>query len=431
MIFNNCNLTMRTFLYVFISTILLISCNPRIDNNLVQEEAIKISIPKLNSNVIRYSEIFDSVKIVRLETNNNSLIGRIDKLLHYSDKFFILDRNMARSIFVFNADGKFLCKIGKLGKGPGEYFEPRDIAIDPFRDNIIVYDNFKRRLLFYDFEGQFIEDIQLDFFIGSFSILDENQIALYFDNLENNIPFNDSYNLQIINRKGKTKYKTLKYNDIITISNSTKVFFYKTQDALLLSPDYSNTIYSVQEKLLIPKYVIDAGQSIPDELFEGKSAKEFASALKGTDYILLDSYIETPNHLVFSMVLKKNGMIYNGFYSKTTQKLFCGNLYINDVYGLLTSSIIESNDEDWIISYSESPNLVDLKDILSRSNTNGSKYKDEVSKKLHLIEDEYINSFRKAFKMSTFNITKEELELIYSIKPSDNPIIFIAKMKDF
>src|SRR5690554_6814270 len=75
-------------------------------------------------NIQKYSEIYDSVRFIALETSKNCLIGGINNLIYFKNKFFVHDKHIAKSVFIFDKNGKFECQIGKIGKAPGEYIEP-------------------------------------------------------------------------------------------------------------------------------------------------------------------------------------------------------------------------------------------------------------------------------------------------------------------
>lgn len=78
---------------------------------------------------VKYSDIITDYNVIPLETTNESLIGNIDKIVFHDNQFFILDQFKVRTIFVFSSTGKFMWKLSKFGKGPGEFIEPTDFCI--------------------------------------------------------------------------------------------------------------------------------------------------------------------------------------------------------------------------------------------------------------------------------------------------------------
>lgn len=71
----------------------------------------------------------DSIVFVPLETNDQSLISSINKILYRDGVYYIFDKTQAM-IFLFNANGSFITKIHNIGNGPGEYADISDFDLD-------------------------------------------------------------------------------------------------------------------------------------------------------------------------------------------------------------------------------------------------------------------------------------------------------------
>ncbi len=63
-------------------------------------------------------------------------------------------------VFKFDSNGKFIKSFGPQGQGPGEFQNPRHIAIDN-RDNILIYDSDPQILHRYDKDGILIGDYKM------------------------------------------------------------------------------------------------------------------------------------------------------------------------------------------------------------------------------------------------------------------------------
>ncbi len=85
--------------------------------------------------------------------NEKVLIGNIDKIQPYKDRLYILDTNIAKGVFVFNKNGKFIQKIGNLGNGPGEYVSCQDFTINKAKEEILIYDTYHERIYIYDMKS--------------------------------------------------------------------------------------------------------------------------------------------------------------------------------------------------------------------------------------------------------------------------------------
>ena len=60
------------------------------------------------------------VQIVPLETTDEALIANIDKIDIKNNRIYIMDRH-AKSVYVYDMNGKYLNRINNIGQGPGEY----------------------------------------------------------------------------------------------------------------------------------------------------------------------------------------------------------------------------------------------------------------------------------------------------------------------
>ena len=95
----------------------------------------------------------DSVLIVPLETKDNCLIGEITYLVYQDHKIYIAD-NLSKAVYVFDEKGKLLSTLRKVGNGPEEYL---DISAFTVHDSqLLVYDNMKRKIFFYQEDGNFL-----------------------------------------------------------------------------------------------------------------------------------------------------------------------------------------------------------------------------------------------------------------------------------
>lgn len=89
--------------------------------------------------------LFSGIRTIRALPNGDILIAGT------SDK----------SIRIFNKKGKFKQKLGRRGRGPGEFLEVTSIEVDS-ENNIIALDRYQNRVSFFDREEGFINANTLD-----------------------------------------------------------------------------------------------------------------------------------------------------------------------------------------------------------------------------------------------------------------------------
>jgi hypothetical protein len=108
---------------------------------------------------IDITDFVDTIMAIKLETNDNFLIGRIDKACILNDRIVILDRKLSQTIFVFDLAGKFINKYSKRGKGPGEFVALNDLTVG--NDSIFaLIDN--TTILCFDKELNLSKSVKLD-----------------------------------------------------------------------------------------------------------------------------------------------------------------------------------------------------------------------------------------------------------------------------
>lgn len=120
--------------------------------------------------------IVDRYWAVPLETNDQNLIGRIDKMLFRDSLIIIADYSIAKSVFIFNNSGKYLSKIHRLGNGRGEYLSMRDVCLTK-DGNLSILDNYKNKIVTYSLNGKFISDKTIDFKFRDFEYINEDTLA--------------------------------------------------------------------------------------------------------------------------------------------------------------------------------------------------------------------------------------------------------------
>jgi len=162
---------------------------------------------------IPLSFLFKRAQTIILETSDNCLVGHIDDLQVFEENMYILDSRKAKSLFVFNSEGKFIRKIGSYGNGPGEYNSLKDFSFDSENKIIFILDH-SNRIHKYKSDGAFIETIVIELprsNIDFIQIYDGNLYA-YCNRWESS---NEDYMLlEVEPRNGKIISKSLpiKYN---------------------------------------------------------------------------------------------------------------------------------------------------------------------------------------------------------------------------
>jgi len=111
-----------------------------------------------NSKAFDIAKHISSIRYVPLETNENCYLADVRKVLKNEELILISDSES--NLFQFTSSGQFIRRIGRLGKGPGEYLYMTDFVVDHSFEN--VYINTPGFLYIYDIEGEFKTRIEWD-----------------------------------------------------------------------------------------------------------------------------------------------------------------------------------------------------------------------------------------------------------------------------
>jgi len=126
-------------------------------------------------------DYFRSIELIPLETSPDVLIAYVHKIIVHGDRYFTFDKRQD-IIHVFDQTGKFLFKIDKKGRGPGEYSHIEDININPFSGHLELLEAYGSVHIF-DLSGNYIETKRItypDFYaVHHFAAVDSHTHVFY------------------------------------------------------------------------------------------------------------------------------------------------------------------------------------------------------------------------------------------------------------
>lgn len=278
-------------------------------NNNQKEELITIDA---NFNTLKNSTLSDffDLEIIKLERNEFSLIGKISKVVIKDSLLYILDRDIAKKIFIFSLEGKFIKTIGVIGKGKGEYIRLKDICL--FNEYLYLLAGPDKKIIQYDLGGNFISEIRLNKHGGYFLEFMSNQNFL-------SMVQNTLLSVSFWNNKGKEidSYEMPKYSFMRFIPEKP---LSKLNKEIFIHTTYNDTIYKVLDNCrLEPRYVFNYyDESFPTNRINNK--EEFISEKKTMKYIHLIGFVNSDKY-IFTAFRKYKSKNY-GFYDKEMSKYF-------------------------------------------------------------------------------------------------------------
>ncbi len=384
--------------------VLYTNCNNTPSTNAILSDTTKLP-PPIEIKPILNGEYFSSIEPIVLETNSECQIGEIEKIIILNNRIYIHDY-VQKTLFIFDINGKFLNKINKVGKGPGEYRILADFFIDSIKKRIEICD--MEKIIRYSYEGKFVNEIKIEVPANNFTKTNNGNYYVWTGNQTDR---KTNGTIDLLDNDGKLIKKYFDWDGIGNLVSSSNMFTLNSNFGITLRPflfDY--IIRELNDKTIKEKYIVDFGEySLNDEylrnLINNKNLNGRLSPNKTINYrkcaLGINDVFETKDYISFNYRIEGDKYLRAYLYSKKKQKSV--NTYFLSSKALLPQSIM-------IFDYAD-----------AKTNTFYSTY------------DVY--SFL-GYCSSRLNKMKESKEyinfvsLINSITPNSNPIIFKLKIND-
>lgn len=318
-------------LYILIST--LYSC--RKDNN----NEICVDIEQRDK--VSMSDIFSKIVIIPLETNDQSLIKEVSKIIEIDHKYYIFDFPKSE-ILIFNANGKYLTKIANRGYGPDQYNNISDFDINFNKKEICLLSSVDRTMHEYDLNGNFLNRYKLPKIKNayiSFKYLNNDTIVFWTFDYDNRIKFYSVSRNIIIQ-------ETFPEKDIFLNKFISAQFPYKNY----LCRSSQNLIYKISQNCKIEKgYEWNFGNlnnnvKKINSTFNSRSQEEMMMyakkvfASEGINYIF--GLQGGNSRYLYTQITRKNTQI-NIFHEKKTKKNY---VFKNSIEGAKLYPLYWCND---------------------------------------------------------------------------------------
>lgn len=289
------------------------------DNNL---EVINVPI-NASDHFIKMSEYVDSISYISLETNDNCLIGNIDKLIVTDKFYYIIDMEIACAVFCFDKKGTFIRKIGNRGVGKGEYVSISDMNV--YNHNIYILDNDLMKLFVFNQEGVLKKEIKINFQAENFSIINDSWICLFGDYKHNDVFLrNKKYpNVLLMNIENGKVMTDIYFDSILNTSGIMSMPVNFTENGALFIP-LNDTIYqTTQSEYLKRKYVFKypekyrAAQSSYLEKLKIEKIEPWQAEKQYQNFPYLIRMLDTSEYSLFLYTFRS--FYYWGIYNQQTR----------------------------------------------------------------------------------------------------------------
>jgi len=314
------------------------TCSP--DKKNEKEEIVRININvdnfKSSGNL---SDFLEVVKLIPLETSQESLIDEVDKVVQFRENIYVFDLK-SQKLLLFNLKGKFLGQIGQRGKGPGEYIEIHDFQVDTINELIYLLDF--RKIHIFSTKGKWIRTENTEFMALALCKSANNEFVFYGGGRDDRI-YKTNSDFKVIN-------SFFPYSLAYRMSPRYPLSYYKNE--ILFHIPTCDTIFTLKDGKQKPLMYLDFnGYNFTKNDFDRLPMTEqdnlYDYLRNSGKYVMCHGFLPLKNCAFISM--NYSNTAYIGFYNlKTDQYSFVQlRKLTNDIFGpfmvLLPTGV--TNDE--------------------------------------------------------------------------------------
>jgi hypothetical protein len=425
----NLNIICKASLYSIL--FLLLSCESKEESKMLASRIVQIEVAQAlkSSKPIDASVLgIKAFEYISLETNENtfklanpyrvSTIGNDLLFVKYFKQMALFDQKT----------GKYISHIGKYGDDP-ESFQIVSNSVNDRQDQRFVSaaSMGSKEILEYSIDTKKVvtrinimnvllrNDTTLS---PNFSRIydvffeDKDNIWGFLPNLYGDTPyrlikFNEDGVIKKAYRQGQTIKERPRYDHVII----GEAMFYEYNGSVMFKENHSDTLFEVNETRMNPRYVFNLADKSPP--YEYKNEHRFpdkASYIRSqyplpyidrTQFVFIESLTEHDDFLIFSIMYEEE--LSYGFFNKTK-----GTTQISAIQDINSNGFY--NDIDNFIPFQ--PNYID------RENNRLVGFVTAV---------DVLNWFDKNPELASR--LPEELSMLSQLKPEDNPVVMIGKLK--
>lgn len=289
-------------------SVLLPSCTETTDSVII------ISFnPKAKKRSVFKTGLIKSIRLVKLESDS-CIIGEISKIISHDSLLYVLDRSIAKEIFIFTKNGRFVNKISRQGHGKYEYTQLWDIFFDREKNELCLLSRYDQKMISFTPDGKTVlEERCLPKMFSHILPIEEGYIG-YMQNYSQNpsLPFNiwtmdKSLNLLDGFVRINPQLESRCTGGVNTMSAYGEVVYFK--------PEYENIIYQIKDGKVSQRYILDFGsKTFPSLSTVSYDNKKEWLKLRYNKVSNINNYEETDKYLL--MDFSMNAEHWLGIYNK-------------------------------------------------------------------------------------------------------------------
>lgn len=147
----------KVILFIIAAGFIFCSCSDK----TIGLNCTSIVLDTTDATSISFDDCFEVLSCIPLEENENCYISSVRRIEFFDGYYYMSSSNANIGLVVFDRTGKFVRRIGRKGKGHGEYTNIYDFSIDRKNKRILMLCNKSSLLKVYSLEGVFQNEVIL------------------------------------------------------------------------------------------------------------------------------------------------------------------------------------------------------------------------------------------------------------------------------
>ena len=358
----------QILLSILLFSVIYASCKKERQNY----ETIKV-------NLSENKEVTVNIKTaIPLETTDSSMFGEVTRISYLNHRFYLLDNEYSRSIFVFDETGKYLKKTLK-GKGPAELLWPHSYSIDTLSKTISIFDLDMLIMKEFDYDLNYLKTKPtIDIGFNNFEKIGEDWL-LYVNNVNPKNKQNNTQNYSYLIYSNDFS-KCLK--EILPLSSEMRSIIAESSISRentqkIFSTPFNHNLYSIMNNDLHVIYSLDYGKyNITESDINQGPGYVFKLVREGKRITNSDHLVNNDQYLGFNFYFQK-GFNYNIHSKKTKNNYYSGSFVDKGdlprgiLHGILNQDtfILMVTAEDYL-EFCKKTNRADLKNFRIKPSDN-------------------------------------------------------------
>ena len=344
--------------------------------------------------------LIEEAYYVPLETTPESLFAYNRKTIVYKDRIYVMDDVLARAVFIFDMNGKFLRKIGKQGGAPNEFSLLFGMAVDEKNDRLVLFDQGKKKLLHFTLEGDYVKTTDVNFdFSGQMEYFPSGNIVVATNRNFRNIHLDelDDYRILQSDSLGNIVKAGFKRDD----NKKLKIIYermFRSGEDIVYYPPFLNALYTIGDDAISERYVVEYKDYPPidqEEFLDLPNMNRLQEFEGRIVYLSPAALAENSTHLYFS-TMAKHRFFYTIYDKRAKKQLSFRNLHFRS--GLIMAPDPMYSYGDYFIGQATAEQIIAMREFLKREGR---------------------------------PISPQYQELFNNIREDDNPVLVFFKLKDF